>query len=199
MPDERRPTIDWEDVKARVARSGEALAGQARRDPGETLRKRARALAAPREALERAEQIEAVVFRLSGERFAIETAWLQEVFPATEVVQVPGTPPFVLGIVGLRAEVLSVVDLRRLFGLNEHGLSDMNRLLVLASGDMRFGVLADAVEGVGNIEREGLRKLPTLSGVREEHLIGVSPDGITVLDGARLLSDRSLIVYEKAE
>ena len=69
----------------------------------------------------------------------------------------------------------------------------------ISSAAMRFGVLADTVEGVQALRADELKKLPTLSGVREEYLTGVSPTGITVLDAGRLLADRSIIVYETAE
>jgi purine-binding chemotaxis protein CheW len=95
--------------------------------------------------------------------------------------------------------MVSIIDLRKFFELPDRGISDMNRLLVLSSGMMRFGVLADTVEGVQVLETDELKKLPTLSGVREEYLVGVSPRGITVLDAGKLLADRSIIVYETAD
>lgn len=199
MSEARKAQIDWDEVKARLIKTGERLERTSRESSKEILRKRAQALAAPVRTEEEREGIQAAVFTLGNERFAFESACLQEVSPVTEIVPVPCTPPFVLGIVNLRGEVLSVIDLRKFFDLPDRGISDMNRLLVLASGEMRFGVLADAVEGVWTIETGGLKKLPTLSGLREEYLLGVSPQGITVLDAGRLLADRSIIVYEKAD
>lgn len=199
MAETKRPAIDWDEVKARLIKAGEHLADTARQDPLEILRKRARLFAPPAREQVEEEGIQAVVFMLGKERFALESAYLTEVSEATEIVPVPCTPSFVLGIVNLRGEVLSIIDLRKFFDLPERGLSDMNRLLVLSSGQMRFGVLADAVEGVRQIRAEGLKKLPTLSGLREEYLLGVSPEGITVLDGGRLLADGSIIVYEKVD
>lgn len=199
MADGVRPAIDWDEVRARLIKAGERLADSSRGNSKEILRKRAALLASARDGQAVDEGLRAVVFVLGSERFALESAYLTEVSEATEIVPVPCTPAFVLGIVNLRGEVLSVIDLRRFFELPERGLSDMNRLLVLSSGRMRFGLLADAVEGVRQIRAEGLKKLPTLSGVREEYLLGVSPEGITVLDGGRLLADGSLVVYEKVD
>lgn len=203
MAEMKKNPIDWERIKERLRRAGEAVpADETARRRAETLRERAKALSKPQGAEaggEEEEGVQAVVFTLGPERFAIESAYMTEVAQVTEIVPVPCTPDFVLGIVRLRGDVVSVIDLRKFFELPEKGLSDMNRLLVLSSGEMTFGVLADSVEGVQEIKTGELRKLPTLSGVREEYLAGVSSDGITVLDGGKLLADRSIIINEMAD
>lgn len=200
MTDLKKAPIDWDQVRERIQKAGEYLAADSSPESAKrVLRKRAEAFAAPARLKDEESGIQAVVFTLGGERFAFETAYLKEVSPVSEIVSVPCTPPFVLGIVSLRGEVLSIIDLRKFFELPDRGISDMNRLLVLASGEMRFGVLADTVEGVRVISTEGLKKLPTLSGVREEYLFGVSPKGITVLDAGKLLADRAIVVYDKAD
>jgi purine-binding chemotaxis protein CheW len=199
MAEPKKGRIDWDNVKERLRKADEALASAASASARGVLKKRAASLAAPPRDEQEHEGMRAVVFTLGGERFAFESAYLNEVCPATEIVPVPCTPAFVLGIVSLRGQMVSIIDLRKFFELPDRGISDMNRLLVLSSGMMRFGVLADTVEGVQVLETDELKKLPTLSGVREEYLVGVSPRGITVLDAGKLLADRSIIVYETAD
>jgi purine-binding chemotaxis protein CheW len=202
MAELKKSPIDWERIKERLKKAGEAISGEAgRRNPADTLEKRARELAVPARDLSGADAqgVQAVVFTLGAERFAIESVYMTEVALSGEIVPVPCTPAFVLGMVRLRGEVVSVIDLRKFFELPEKGLSDMNRLLVLSSGEMTFGVLADTVEGVEEIRVEELKKLPTLSGVRDEYLVGVSARGITVLDGWKLLADTSIIINETAD
>lgn len=200
MAELKRTPIDWDKVRARLQKAEEGLSGGgAAENAREILKKRAEAFAAPAIDWQEPEGMQAVVFTLGGESFAFESAYLKEVCPATEIVPVPCTPSFVLGIVSLRGEVVSIIDLRKFFELPDRGISDMNRLLVLTSAEMKFGVLADTVEGVRVLRLDELKKLPTLSGVREEYLAGVSPQGITVLDAGKLLADRSIIVYETAD
>jgi len=199
MAELKKGRIDWDKVKERLRKADEALAGAAAEGARGILKKRAASFAAPPRDEQEHEGMQAVVFTLGGERFAFESAYLNEVCPATEIVPVPCTPSFVLGIVSLHGEMFSIIDLRKFFELPDRGISDMNRLLVLSWGEMRFGVLADTVEGVQALRSDELKKLPTLSGVREEYLVGVSPKGITVLDAGKLLADKSIIVYETAE
>jgi purine-binding chemotaxis protein CheW len=200
MAESRKVPLDWEKIKYRLREADGALfRKQSASGIRSILKKRAESFAAVQKDGRESEGVQAVVFTLAAERFAFESAYLKEVCPASEIVPVPCTPSFVLGIMSLRGEVISIIDLRKFFELPDRGISDMNRLLVLSSASMSFGVLADTVEGVKVIETGGLKKLPTLSGVREDYLAGVSPCGITLLDAGKLLADSSIIVYDTAE
>ena len=78
------------------------------------LRERALALAAePGETQTLAQSIEVVEFLLAHERYAVESAYVREVYPLENLTPLPCTPAFVLGIVNLRGEIVSVIDLRK--------------------------------------------------------------------------------------
>jgi purine-binding chemotaxis protein CheW len=63
---------------------------------------------------------------------------------------------------------------------------------------MLFGILADVIAGVRRIPLTGiLPSLPTLTGVREEYLKGVTAERIVVLDAEKLLMDESIVVQEQ--
>ncbi len=60
--------------------------------------------------------LEIVVFWLAGERYAFETSQVREVFAvadATQIVALPGTPPWMQGILNVRGHILAVLDLKR--------------------------------------------------------------------------------------
>ena len=124
---------------------------------------------------------------------------VREVVPISELTPVPCTPAFILGIISLRGQILSVIDIKKLFVLPEKGITQLNKVIVLSSGDMEFGVLADEVAGSGRVRADSLKTLPTLTGVREEYLKGITGDGLLVLDAGRLLNDKSIVVSETVE
>ena len=133
---------------------------------------------------------------------------MREVYPLKELTPLPGTPPFVLGLVNVRGQILSVIDLKKFFDLPEKGLTDLNKLIILDSGDlalskaegMAFGILADAVLGVRPLPVSELQpSLPTLTGIREEFLKGVTRERVVILDADRLLSSKDIIVHEEVE
>lgn len=198
----RKPEIDWDAVRRTVEEAGERLAKGRRLDREEAealLLKRAEAFSAVAgEAIEEG-FIEVVEFRLAAERYAFESSMVREVVPISELTPMPCTPPFVLGIINLRGQILSVIDIKKLFGLPEKGITQLNKVIVLSSDEMEFGVLADEVSGSGRVRSDALKRLPTLTGLREEFLKGVTGEGLVVLDAGRLLADKSIVVHEAVE
>jgi len=198
----KQAAVDWREVE----RSLEAARARIERvwapDPGETkriLRERAQALARePGKAEAGDEHIEVIEFVLAFESYAIETRYVREVEPLDNLTPLPCTPAFVLGIVNVRGEILSVIDLKKFFELPEKGLTDLNKVIVLESENMLFGILADAVTGVRRVRIADIQpSLPTLTGIREAYLKGVTPGRMVILDGEKLLADEKIIVQER--
>lgn len=144
------------------------------------------------------EYIEVVTFVLAYETYGIETVYVSEVHPLKDLTQLPCTPPFVAGIINVHGQVLSVIDIRTFFDLPAKGLSDLNKVIIISNGAMEFGILADAILDVRNIPlREMLPSLPTLTGIRENYLRGITPDRLIILDAISLLTDPGIIVHEE--
>ena len=62
---------------------------------------------------------------------------------------------------------------------------------------MEFGILADSVTGTRRIGIDDVQPvLPTLTGIREEYLKGVTGERLIVLDAGRLLASPSIVVNE---
>ncbi|MBI4595678.1 MAG: purine-binding chemotaxis protein CheW [Candidatus Tectomicrobia bacterium] len=194
--------IDWVEVYRRLEAAKEAL--EKGWSPGEAekkrkLKARAKALALEPEKGQPGEQIEVVEFILSNERYGLESLYVREVYPLKEYTPVPCTPPFVLGIINVRGEIFSIIDIRKFFDLPEEGLGDLNRVILLSSGDMEFGVLVDAIAGVSKVPLAGLQPPPpTFTGLRREYLRGITLDRIAILDAGKMLSDKRIIVNEFA-
>ena len=192
---------DWEAVRRRIDDVNRALVQGAAQDPEEkrrVLRQRAQRLAEETAKTPAGETLEVVEFTLAYERYGIETACVREVVPLKELTPVPCTPDFVLGIVNVRGQIISVIDIKKFSDLPEKGLTDLNKLLVLRSGAMEFGVLADAISGISVLPLSGLQPAPpTFTGVREEYLRGITPEGVAVLDARKLLSDSKIIINEE--
>ena len=163
------------------------------------LRARARALARkPEEKETGIERLEIVEFQLAAERYAIESSYIGEVYPLKDLTPLPCTPPFVLGIMNVRGNVLSVIDLRKFFDLPEKGLTDLNKVIIVHDERMEFGILADAILGSRLIPVRDLQQsLPTLTDVRADYLKGVTEERLVVLDGGKILSDTRMVVHEE--
>jgi purine-binding chemotaxis protein CheW len=165
------------------------------------LRERAVALArAPRVDASPDGQLELLEFKLASERYALETRHVVEVHPLRELTPLPGTPPFIRGIVNLRGRILPVFDLKKFFGLPEQGVTDLHRIIVVRGNDLELGLLADVVAGVRTIALESLSPPPpTLSDIAAAYLKGVTDERLVVLDLDRILADPKIVVNDAVD
>lgn len=195
-------TIDWEAIHRRLEVTAAAISGGLGNDPEQVrriLEARARAAARPSVTPDDAERLEVLAFSLAGETYGVETCHVREVCPLKDLTAVPCTPPFVAGVMNLRGRIIAIIDLRRFFELPARGLTELNRVIVLTGGDNELGLLADSIDGVRSVASSDLQEgLPTLTGIRERFLKGITGRMLAVLDGARLLEDAALKVNEKA-
>lgn len=191
--------IDWQDVYSRVQAAYDIEDMRATPQYREkVLKERAKKLAAAVKKEVSAEQaIEVVEFVLASETYAVESRYVREIFPMYDITPVPCTPSFVLGIINVRGQILSVIDIKKFFDLPERGITDLNKVIILKHGDMEFGILADSISGVAEIRKSELETgIPTLTGVREGYLKGVTRERVVVLDAVKLLTDKSVIVHD---
>jgi purine-binding chemotaxis protein CheW len=159
------------------------------------LKNRMQHLAKPRNVKVEEEEITIIEFSMSFETYGIEYSAIREIFPLKEIVPIPCTPTFILGITNIRGQILSVIDLKKLFELPERGISDMNKIIIIKNNEMEFGLLADSIIGVKTISVNRLqRSLPTLNGIREKYLMGISSDLTILLDANKMLKDTDLVV-----
>lgn len=194
--------IDWDSVHRRLAAAQAALEREFEPTPAARaaiLRQRARVMAQepPCEA-EAGNTLELIEFVLAHERYAVESAYVREVYPLKELAPLPCVPSFVLGITNLRGQIVSVIDLKRFFDLPESGLTDLNKVILLSDAGMEFGILADQIVGVCWLAKSELQPvLPTLTGIRADYLKGVTAARLAVLDADRLIHDGNLVVNEE--
>jgi purine-binding chemotaxis protein CheW len=196
--------IDWSEIHRRLEPVNTAIErgwSPSLEEGKRILKARAKALAQePEEKETREERKEIVEFLLAYETYGIESSYVREVYPLRELTPVPCTPPFVLGIINVRGRILSVIDIKKFFDLPEKGLTDLNKVIILQSKDMEFGILVDAILGRRSVSlREMQPSLPTLTDTRAAYLLGVTGERLVILDAVKILSDKKIIVLEQVE
>lgn len=197
----KKTAIDWREIHSRLKTVDNAI--QRILNPGleetrQILKARTEVLAQEPTSAKISEYLEVVEFLLANETYAIESRYVREVSPLENLTPLPCTPAFVLGIVNVRGEIFSVIDIKKFFDLPEKGITDLNKLIVLNSENMRFGILADAIIGVRHIQIAEIQSsLPTLTGIREEYLKGVTAGRTVILDAEKLIACEKIIVQEQ--
>ncbi|MCW2713515.1 MAG: CheW protein [Frankiales bacterium] len=101
---------------------------------------------------------ELVVVRLGGCRYALPMSAVAEVGRPPGLTRVPGLPSWVAGVANWRGRVLAVLDLRSLLAAGTGSLDRRGRLVVLAHGGVRVGLLVEAVAGGAVLDPETLEQ-----------------------------------------
>ncbi|MCG5535036.1 chemotaxis protein CheW [Ectothiorhodospira mobilis] len=134
-----------------------------------------------------------VTFRLAEETYAINVMQVQEVLRVSEIAPVPGAPHYVLGIINLRGNVVTVIDARRRMGLSDKEPDDASRVVIIEVSGQVIGILVDSVAEVIELAAKDVDPAPNVGNDESSKYIqGVaSRDGelTIVVDLNKLLTD----------
>jgi purine-binding chemotaxis protein CheW len=139
------------------------------------------------------EVLQWVTFKLENEIYGINVMQVQEVLRYSEIAPVPGAPLYVLGIINLRGNVVTVIDTRSRFGLESCDVTDNTRVVVIESEKQVIGILVDSVAEVVYLKASDIDVAPNVGNEESTQFIqGVSNrDGelLILVDLDKLLSD----------
>ncbi|GLT17417.1 chemotaxis protein CheW [Vibrio zhanjiangensis] len=139
------------------------------------------------------EVLQWVTFQLEEETYGINVMQVREVLRYTEIAPVPGAPDYVLGIINLRGNVVTVIDTRSRFGLMQGDITDNTRIIVIESEHQVIGILVDSVAEVVYLRSSEIDTTPSVGTDESAKFIqGVSNrDGklLILVDLNKLLTD----------
>lgn len=119
--------------------------------------------------------IQWVTFRLDNETYGINVMQVQEVLRVTEIAPVPGSPNYVLGIINLRGNVVTVIDTRQRFGLVPREMDDSTRIVIIEVNKQVVGILVDSVAEVVDLRASEIETAPNVgSDESSKYIQGVS-------------------------
>lgn len=102
-----------------------------------------------------------MAFTVANEQYAIALGNIREVITSSEIIPVPFTPEFILGILHRRGQVITVLDLRKRFSLPETGDKSDHSILIIEDNGQILGLLVDSVDCVLKLEQERLAPPPS--------------------------------------
>jgi len=140
--------------------------------------------------------LEVLTMALQGEVFALEAAHVREILDLVPVTEVPGSQPFVFGIINVRGKVVPLADLRLKFGMEQKPDTIDTRIVVIEIDIDRVptvvGIRADKVYEVTELAPSTLADVPRVGmRWRPEYIRFIGKRGndfIVVPDIARILS-----------
>ncbi|MGM0592947.1 MAG: chemotaxis protein CheW [Pseudomonadota bacterium] len=137
-----------------------------------------------------------VTFRLEDEKYGVNVMLVREVLKNVDLAPVPGSPPFVLGIINLRGNVVTVVDTRKRFGLSVKEPDEATRIVVIEMGEQVLGMMVDSVAEVATLSASDIEYAPNVGNDESAQFIqGVSNQGdelLILVDMDKLFSHEEL-------
>ncbi len=134
-----------------------------------------------------------VTFILDGEKYGINVIQVREVMHNFEIAPVPGAPGYVLGIINLRGNVVTVLDTRARFGLPSIDVNEKSRIIIIETNEQIVGLLVDSIAVVVDIFQSQIELTPNVSNEDSaKYIRGVhSKNGelLILVDVEKVLSD----------
>ncbi|SHI11791.1 chemotaxis protein CheW [Sporanaerobacter acetigenes] len=124
-----------------------------------------------------------VVFKLGKEEYGIDIMNVKEIGPYQESVKVPNTPDFIEGIINFRGKVIPIVNLEKRFNLEDNGVTNDTRIIIINLKDKQVGFVVDEASQTVRLDDEDIDPAPDIiSSVDRRYITGVGK-----LDEKRLL------------
>lgn len=124
-----------------------------------------------------------VTFQLDEETYGINVMQVQEVLRHSEIAPVPGAPDYVLGIINLRGNVVTVIDTRTRFGLPSSEVSESTRVVIIEADQQVIGILVDSVAEVVYLRSSDIDSAPNIGTEESARFI----QGVSNRDGELLI------------
>lgn len=195
------PSIAWHDVFTRLERVIREIEAEPTLDHEATaqlLQRRAVQLATPLPEASSVEERFFIRFNLGGERYAVDGDHVQEIVSLHLLTPVPGIPAFIAGIMNLSGQLLTVVDLRSILGIQgEQEMSEAKVLVIVASGK-QFGILTEGNVDVHRMPAVALMAVAgTVTENRGRFVRAVTEDFTQVLAIETLVSSGAIVVSDE--
>jgi purine-binding chemotaxis protein CheW len=125
-------------------------------------------------------------FKVAGLLLGIDVLDIQEVIRHQEPTRVPTAPAFIQGLINLRGQIVTVLDLRKRLGIGPGLLLDQPMDVVVRTSGGAIGLVVDEVCDVFEIDKSALERPPeTIPETIRRRISGLYP-----------LADRSLLVLD---
>ncbi|MBE9527189.1 MAG: chemotaxis protein CheW [Proteobacteria bacterium] len=129
------------------------------------------------------------------ERYGIVRDFADEVFSVESITKVPFTPSFIAGVISLRGEMITVLDLNEMFGLDNCFGSEYVQIILVSYSGMTVGLKVNSIEREAvYVDSELASTLPGKKGFKQNYIKGIHQGKVALIDLEEILSDTDIIV-----
>jgi purine-binding chemotaxis protein CheW len=146
--------------------------------------------------------LQIAVFSISNQNFGIDIVSISEIIRLEKITPIPQAPAYVKGVINIREQVVPAINLHVLFNIPAGEMNDSNRVIVVETGQNKFGLIVDAVSEVRKITPDIIKPAPPEISIDQHYLKGIILDGenlIILMDVNKLLPEREMQILKEME
>jgi purine-binding chemotaxis protein CheW len=114
-----------------------------------------------------------VIFSLGGEEYSVDISIVREIIRMVDLTRIPKLPEFIEGVINLRGQITTVIDLRKRFEM-EPVVNDNNRIIIVDLKGEPIGIIVDSVSEVMTVPPGQIDDMPSIKYARtQEYLKGI--------------------------
>ncbi|MCT4642988.1 MAG: chemotaxis protein CheW [Bacteriovoracaceae bacterium] len=113
-------------------------------------------------------------FKLGKEKYAIPLLSVKEVIPPPSTTPLPNSPSYYIGIMNLRGQIISILDLRKKLSIISKQDEAEQAVIIIEIEGVGIGVVVDSIHRVLNISEQSVSEVPEVSSqVNAKYIEGV--------------------------
>jgi len=121
----------------------------------------------------KSKDMQVVVFSLGGEEYSVDISIVREIIRMVDLTRIPKLPEFIEGVINLRGQITTVIDLRKRFEM-EPVVSDNNRIIIVDLKGEPIGIIVDSVSEVMTVPTGQIDDMPSIKHAQtQEYLKGI--------------------------
>lgn len=110
---------------------------------------------------------------MGGEAFALNIKYVEEVLEEKTITRVPKTRPFILGIINHRGEILPVITLKELLGIEDEASDGGRKIVVVSMNELKIGILVDRLQDILTVDEGDILPPPKSKSSGQQYVQGI--------------------------
>ena len=150
-------------------------------------------------AQQNVEEHQLVVFNLGDESFGVDIGQVREIIKMAAITRMPNAPEFVEGIINLRGQITTIMDLRKRLSMKVAESDEHTRIIIVEASGSTLGMIVDSVSEVLRVSGKDIEP-PSAASTHAEYVQGVGKLDETLLillDLNRILSEEEIQQMER--
>lgn len=108
-------------------------------------------------------------FKLGEEHYAIPLLQVRELISLPETTSVPFSPKYYVGIMNLRGQVISIIDMRTRLGV-QPSESNEEAVIIVEFGELCLGIVVDNICKVLSVDEDKIQEVASIETKKKDRL-----------------------------